>query len=259
MCDPKEPGFFAEDHKFARGMGWYESLFKKAISSKAIGEGTVNYSKFHAYPQAASRIAAAIPDARLIYLAREPLGRLVSEWKYRRLHSEEDRPFDRAIMQEPDYIETTRYLTQLGVFQKYFPEKQILVLFTEDMHQALQATLRRCCQFLGIDTDFAPDDDEPQNVGHTAVGTTPMIRRIRKIPGFELIRSVLPKEVKTKGFSFLGQREKNILVHQQKIEWNPELVRFVRQQLQEESQSFLVQWGKPKDFWNFIPDASPVY
>ena len=84
MTTPKEPNFFSDDEIFARGLPWYENLFDAAASDDLKGEASTHYTKLPTYPNAAARLHAAHPDAKLIYLTRDPVERLVShhihEW-----------------------------------------------------------------------------------------------------------------------------------------------------------------------------------
>ena len=45
ISDPKEPCFFSNDDRWQRGLPWYESLFDAVTNEKAVGEGSVNYTK----------------------------------------------------------------------------------------------------------------------------------------------------------------------------------------------------------------------
>ena len=78
LSDPKEPQFFTE--RYARGYGWYESLFADAAGYQAVGEGSTTYSELGIWPQTIDRLAAYVPEARFLYFTRHPLERLESMW-----------------------------------------------------------------------------------------------------------------------------------------------------------------------------------
>ncbi|MEX2430634.1 MAG: sulfotransferase, partial [Dehalococcoidia bacterium] len=82
VCEPKEPEFFCKDEVYSRGWPWYQSLFRSALHKKAVGEGSTSYTKKLLFPRTASRIAAHVPDARLIYIVRHPIERIESHWMH---------------------------------------------------------------------------------------------------------------------------------------------------------------------------------
>jgi hypothetical protein len=67
-----EPHFFVAEQNWPRGRGWYESLLDGADGAAAIGEGSPGSTWAHVYRGVPERIAQLIPDARLIYLVRDP-------------------------------------------------------------------------------------------------------------------------------------------------------------------------------------------
>jgi hypothetical protein len=57
MTDPKEPFFFCHDGHYAKGLDWYESLYRGSESATARGEGSGTYSMHEIFPEAIKRIA----------------------------------------------------------------------------------------------------------------------------------------------------------------------------------------------------------
>ena len=64
IYEQKETEFFNSDRFYNKDWPWYESLFEKGKGHKAVGEGTVNYSKQYRYPKAEPRIVHHLPDVR---------------------------------------------------------------------------------------------------------------------------------------------------------------------------------------------------
>lgn len=60
FSEPKEPCFFSNDDRWQKGLSWYEVHFDAVITEKAIGEGSVNYSKLMEFPRSAERIHDAL-------------------------------------------------------------------------------------------------------------------------------------------------------------------------------------------------------
>jgi Sulfotransferase family len=161
MSPIKEPDFFlpppssgqprsgrpAGDHR--RGM--YETLFAGAGDAAAVGEASVRYSAHPFRPGAAERIAALVPDAKLIYIVREPVTRMVSQWMHNRRVGTESRGLAQALRCER-YLLLSSYAFQVERFLEHFPARQLLVIVSEDLHQRRAHTLDRVWRFLGVST-----------------------------------------------------------------------------------------------------------
>ena len=86
----KELNFFWE--RWKRGIGWYESQFAGATDEKAIGELSPEYTFYPARRGVAERIAKLLPDVKLIYLMRDPIARMRSNYVWRVAAGSESRP-----------------------------------------------------------------------------------------------------------------------------------------------------------------------
>src|SRR5262245_53029682 len=76
----KEPHFFSDDHVFARGMSWYESLFAHGRTRPAIGDASTSYARSGIFPNTVHRIVEHAPNARIIYSVRHPIDRIESAY-----------------------------------------------------------------------------------------------------------------------------------------------------------------------------------
>ena len=78
----KEPVFFSDETAWNRGTDWYRSLFAESAPGSLTGEASVEYTDPAVADTAAARIAATIPDARLVCLLRDPIDRLRSHYRH---------------------------------------------------------------------------------------------------------------------------------------------------------------------------------
>lgn len=78
MPETKEPEFFARDDIYEKGIGYYADLFAEATDSQLIGEASPIYSMSPYFPNTASRIRKHTPDAKFIFIMREPVSRAFS-------------------------------------------------------------------------------------------------------------------------------------------------------------------------------------
>lgn len=156
----KEPRWFGYDGsgdrlKFpVQSLAEYEALFEGAADAIAIGEATPHYLL---YPQAAERIHAAIPEARLIAALRNPVDRAHSIYEMNRRNKgvNADLPFAAALAADPNLRES--YAPHLARFFALFPAAQIRVILLEDLEARPGETLAELFGFLGVEPGFRPE------------------------------------------------------------------------------------------------------
>lgn len=172
MSSPKELNFFIDEFdppgtaparmvsgngaarhgNWPRGLDWYASHF--AAASSVRGESSPAYTApWRAY--AAERMGALVPDAKLIFLVRDPVARAVSHYRHLRAMGIEPLPPGEALT-APDehYLEFSRYSRCLEPFLEHFPRERILIATQEDLKERRRDTMRAVFQFLGVDESF---------------------------------------------------------------------------------------------------------
>ena len=154
MSRRKETDFFLpQNGTWDRGLEWYASHFDPAAPVR--GETSTAYTNLPASAGTADRIRSVIPGAKLIYLVREPLDRMVSHYLHRRALGLERRPLAEALSDErAPYVTRSCYATQLRPFLELFPREQLLVETQERLLRERQTTLRRIFEFLEVDSSF---------------------------------------------------------------------------------------------------------
>jgi len=145
----KETNFFVEEKNWSRGMGWYESMFDRTCPVR--GDFSPNYSKHPKFKGVAERMNSILPDAKLIYMVREPVDRMVSQYIHQVDAGRETRSFARALQdfEGNHYIDLSRYYYQLSKFLEHYPENRILVLSLEALSADPEPQLSRVADFLG--------------------------------------------------------------------------------------------------------------
>ncbi|MGH2726565.1 MAG: sulfotransferase domain-containing protein, partial [Actinomycetota bacterium] len=94
LAPGKELFFFNVPQRWELGVDWYRSQFAGSEGKIARGEATPGYL---GHPQAAERIAATLPDVRLIALLRHPADRAYSQYWHNRATGTETRTFARMV------------------------------------------------------------------------------------------------------------------------------------------------------------------
>ncbi|MCK4787025.1 MAG: sulfotransferase domain-containing protein [Desulfobacteraceae bacterium] len=244
MLDPKEPHFFGRDDP-KKTLEWYEALFKSAEGKIAIGEGSTSYTHPNIIHQAASGITEYIPGCRLIYMVRNPIKRLESDWKMRKHEGWAEGPVNEAVKRQPTLITHGMYWQNLSVYRKLFPDKQILIVFLEDFAQNPKQELKRCFEHIHVETSVSiADADKPRNPSNKFRRDGFIARYVRQTPFFNQLKEAVPSRI-FQGAKLALTRKQDLTVR-----WIPQVRRSVTEKLRDDSLELLEHCGKPADFWN---------
>jgi hypothetical protein len=153
------------------------------------GESTPHYAWHPHRREVPRRIVSLVRDARVVYLVRDQIDRIVSHWIERYPNGERGRSLkeyvdDFANPTNP-LVNASRYYTQVQRYREVFPREQVLILDQDKLRRERLATLRRVFAFLGVHHDFeAPAFERQANSrtdkrALTSFGTacTPVRRR----------------------------------------------------------------------------------
>src|SRR5689334_23376690 len=161
MSVEKEPGYFCKEFgAFNKGEQWYLDLFDQDPQCLYRGESSTHYTKLPVHDGVAARIHAFNPQARLIYIMRDPFERLMSHYWHsvRDIHyGGEVRPLLRAVEKKPDYLAFSDYAMQLEPYFHLFDRRAICTLTFESLLRNPQAELDRICDWLEVER-LAPSD-----------------------------------------------------------------------------------------------------
>jgi len=149
MTSPKEPSFFSR--RWDDGVEWYESLFDGAGQALARGEASTSYSKAYEWPGVPARMAKVVPAAKLVYLVRHPVERIRSQYVHNAAHRNERRPIDRAVREDPAYIDFSSHARQIELFLEHYDRDRILVVSSEALRDDRRGVVAQVCDFIGVD------------------------------------------------------------------------------------------------------------
>src|SRR6266511_3399072 len=135
------------DVNFGRGWSWFRAAFPLAGGRRAIAGEASPYYMFH--PLAPQRIAAALPEVRLIAVLRDPVERAWSHYRYERHRGYEDLPFEEALRREPERL--AGEAERLERIHALIPPSRVLVLQSEALFGDTDAELERVWRFLGLE------------------------------------------------------------------------------------------------------------
>lgn len=197
MPEVKEPEFFARDDRYATGLDAYADGFAAAGPEQVVGEASTIYTLSPLFADTPARIKAHIPQAKIIYMLREPVGRAYSFYtqlvkNYQNvtgdlavhrsfeemidpaLHAKaapRDKILSPANAHMPDTPELclagSEYVQQIDSYLAHFAPEQCLFLKFEDFVRDRPATLRRITDFIGVaplEAAVFDNEDSTQNV-----------------------------------------------------------------------------------------------
>ena len=96
-----------------------------------------------------------IPDARLIFMVRDPIERIRAQWIHNYSNRAQDKPLAEAVLEpESTYIPRSSYYQQLTRFLDYYPMSQILILDQSELLEQRRQTLPWVFRFLGVDDGY---------------------------------------------------------------------------------------------------------
>ena len=158
MSRLKETDFFLDEGgTWNKGLDWYASHFDAAAPVR--GEGSTKYACLPHSDGVARRMKQTVPDAKLIYLVRDPFERMASHYVHAKAAGVETRPFSEAARDPHSrYLAASLYATQLEAFLEYFDRERILVESQERLLADRALVLGGIFEFLGV----APEVDRPE-------------------------------------------------------------------------------------------------
>lgn len=190
MSPIKEPQFF-QDPDGDEWIGYYRSLFDASVQVR--GEATPLYTRLPV-PGTAQRMAALIPDAKLIYLVRDPVERAVSHYVEEREHGVEDRSVEEAFADPNNvYAYASSYAARLAEFRAEFPADQVLVVDLDDLQSDPTGTLNRIFGYLGVDPVASTVDTTPRNTRQSKREYSPLVRKLRATPLLKAVYAMPPE------------------------------------------------------------------
>lgn len=162
MSVVKEPSFFAPTLN-ALDVKWgvseidkYEQLFDPSIAVR--GEASTNYAEYPFREGVPERIRELVPEAKFIYVVRDPVDRTVSHYHHLLANGSERRTLQEicADLSDPrtPCVCASLYALQLELYLRCFSPERMLLIDQAELLADRRATLRRVFAFLEVDEAF---------------------------------------------------------------------------------------------------------
>ena len=179
----------------------YVRLFAHASHESAVGEASVCYLWS---PTAPERIAGRIPDAKILIMLRDPAERAFSQylqafgsgevrWSFRE-HIQRNRHHrSRQFCLYYPFLEFGLYSEQVERYMTRFG-RNVWVGFHEDFKEQPREMLRSIFQFLGVNTEFAPD--VTRHHMEAQVAAWPAARCLKRVGAWRVAARVMPSSLR---------------------------------------------------------------
>ncbi|HSM05001.1 MAG TPA: sulfotransferase [Longimicrobiales bacterium] len=244
FTEPKEPHYFAVELP-GRTWEWYQSLLKGSEQAVAVGEGSTSYTRPDIFRKCAEGILGHVPEARLVYLVRDPIARLESDWKMRVREGRADwDDINTSIDNNPAVVELGKYWRNISAYRELFPEEQLLILSLEDLSRDPEESYRRIYRHIGVDEWFPEADDAASNTAED-YRKGGVLSWARKLGLGDAVRTVLPERM-------IGPLKALVSTpYRYEANWDPARLADLQALYREASAPLLDHMGKPRDFWSY--------
>jgi hypothetical protein len=251
--ETKEPHFFTDNWR--KGLDWYRKQFPDAPDTICL-DGSTSYTMApltegwkHRNPGIYDGIPAKVhsvnPDAKFIYLLRDPVDRTYSGYWHDVRMGVKNGKFRTALQSDPFYLDVSDYHGQLLRWLDYFPLSSFHCVLFDELKKRPDQVVAECFTFLGLPglTDSIGLDSS-QNQSHQVgwIG-----RRVNQIEiAFPRLRAVLKSKLPTGIKTLIGSVKAGSAPLPAMAE---EDRRFLVEYFREKNQNLQRLIGTPLDGW----------
>lgn len=167
----KETLFFTHEYSGdrVRDLERYRRYFARRPGASLAVEASPSYLAYG--EDVAPRIRALLPEAKLLFILRDPVDRLYSHFKFAKGKLElppqltfeayvelcrRYAPRRKGVIAEKHAraLEIGEYSKYLKRYRDVFPEAQVKVVFYDDLHRDARRFMAQVCGFIGVDSAF---------------------------------------------------------------------------------------------------------
>jgi hypothetical protein len=151
---PKELNFFIAERNWPKGVDWYRRHFDR--NARVRSEASPNYTAYPQHLDVPERMHSVVPDAKLLYMVRDPIDRIAAHWIHNYAKRREKGDLRTTLLHaNTSYLARSHYHAQLQRFLRPYPLERVMVVEQEELRNRRLETLRRIFEFAGVDPDFS--------------------------------------------------------------------------------------------------------
>ena len=206
MTTPKEPNYFSNDEVFQSGEQWYSDLYKSAATEDLVGEASTHYTKLPRYPETVARAQAYAPGAKLIYVMRHPIDRLVSHYIHNWTQGfvGKNVGIEEALESYENFVSYSCYEKQIKPWIDAYGADNVLPVFFDRLRAFPQTELERVCKFIGYQGEVRwVESEKADNVSSERVRKFPLYSLLVESKAATWARSFVPRGLREKAKSRL--------------------------------------------------------
>lgn len=234
----KEPNFFSLKNDLDKVNTKYHQGFDN--TKKIWGEASTDYSKhLDQNKSIALRIYDYNPEMKIIYIVRNPIERIVSDYIHLHARGVIKCGFSTALRSVPELIDRSRYASQIAAFEDTFPSHSILVLDYKELKKDYLGFIITIQEFIGVNTQSVDLVTKNKSVGHRKY----LARYdflLHKTPNW--IKTILPKVIKT-----VALKQMKGPIHETKPEPSLSEIEYISSELYEEIDIMQTRYNVLKD------------
>lgn len=210
LAEPKEPQFYTSH--WEKGLDWYRQRFARP-DCRMLLDASTSYTAAplpsidppppptNRYAGVPAKVAQVAPDARFIYLLRDPVHRTWSSYWHTVRVGDETKPLREALTSSTYYLRMGRYLEQLELWFEHFPRERFLVLLFEELKRDPLGVTNRVLRFAGLDElpELRLEAGRNQTFTYTP-GFARVVRAIKRMGGrsdriIKAVKPFLPRRI----------------------------------------------------------------
>ena len=198
----KEPMYFS--HHFQKGSSWYRAQFARddqAVWLDASPTYTLaplrDPSAHDPYRAVPGRLKSFTPDARFIYVLRDPVERTYSGYWHAVRHGMEQRPFANAYMDpRKEYLDGSDYAGQLELWLEHFPLDSFLLIDFAELKVNAGRVVNECLAFMGLERQNEVPTGVVRNAGGRVGWVGQQMNRVMtRYPSVRRLKMLLPASI----------------------------------------------------------------
>ena len=195
----KEPEVLTTLERLDEMRAYYARLFRPARPGQLKGEASTAYTKRPNNEGVAEKARSLCGDGlKIIYIRRDPVERIRSQYEHERQHGTLHEAFHIAVRLHPRLIDYSRYDWQIEPWIEAFGADNVLQLELETYSTDRVPTLRSVLRFIGAD---------PDRLAAIDVNAVSNSRKEAKAIGNPLLRSFIHSRFYQLGLKRLFPRE----------------------------------------------------
>ena len=179
----------------------YRELFRAASPGDLLGDASTGYAKLPEVDAGLAARAARLcaPDAKILYLVRNPVVRMLSHYHHFVSSGHYRGPLERGLVEIPHILDFSRYAYQLQPWLEAFGRERVRVVKFERYVKQRAEVLGEVCEFLGRDFDAARVSDEVHNASDGKPLVRGPLRRLQfSAPYRRLIRPLMSPQLRVR-------------------------------------------------------------